>query len=532
MQQTWDYIVIGAGSAGCALAARLAEDPSIRVCLLEAGDEDRHPLIKVPAAFFAVLSNPRLNWNFATVPQPGLDGRSIRIPRGKVIGGSGAINGMVYFRGQPADFDGWAASGAAGWSYAEVLPYFQRQERVIHVQTVAEPNPLNALFAAALEGLGSRPCADFNGPDPEGHGLRQVMVHEGQRDSTARSMLHPARRRGNLQVITAALVARLQFAQRRVTGVVLADGRVLAARREVVLTAGAIGSPQLLLRSGVGPAGHLRELGIAVVHDLPGVGGNLQDHVACPVHVDTRDTTSFGISWRTLPRNAGALLRYLATRRGPLASNGFESAAFLRSHPGVDRPDIQLVFQVARRPNPRFLLPTGHGYAISPVSLYPHSRGTLRLASTDPGAPPRIDPQLLSDPRDLAPLRAALRLARQVLQQPAFARLEGREVAPGADVVSDPQLEAYIRANAYTIHHPCSTCRMGEDPLSVVDSSLRVRGIEALRVADASVFPRIIGGNTNAAVIMIAEKAGDLLRGLPPLPPAAPRNAVPEGLVC
>lgn len=448
----FDYLVIGAGSAGAALAARLGEAADRTVCVLEAGGTDSHPFVHIPSFVAAAIGRAADNWRFAAVGQPGMAGRAIPVPRGKVLGGSGAINGMVYFRGHPRDYDDWADMGAAGWSYAEVLPYFTRTERnedfpqsvfhgthgPINVKLVPNPNPLNYAFMDALASLQFRACPDFNGADPEGYGRRQGLIRDGRRETTAGAMLRPALARGNIHLQTGAQVARILLEDGRGAGVELHDGRVIRARHEVVLSAGTVQPPQILLLSGIGPAEHLREHGIAVHHELPGVGGNYHDHVASPMHVETRDPTSYGLSVKALPRDLLHLVQYLATRTGPLAGNVFESVAFLRTDPSLERPDVQLVFQPARRLTVKNVpFPVGHGYAISPVALYPKSRGTVRLASPDPRSPPLIDPRLLSEPEDIQPLIRALRIARAAFSSPAFARYAGTEVAPGPAVAND-----------------------------------------------------------------------------------------------
>lgn len=533
----FDYVVVGGGSAGAALAARLSEREDRTVALLEAGGRDSHPFIHIPSFVAAAIGTASLNWRFATVPQPGMAGRQIPVPRGRVIGGSGAINGMVYFRGHPTDFDAWADMGATGWSYREVLPYFTRSENnedfepsvyhgrggPVNVKYPARtPNPLNRAYLDALAALQYPACADFNGPDPEGYGLRQGLIRDGRRESTARAMLRPAMKRRNLTVLTEAQAARILLDGRRATGVALVDGRQVRARAEVILCAGTVQTPQLLMLSGIGPAVHLAGHGIDVVHDLPGVGSNYHDHVACPVHMETEDVTSYGISPRVLPRDLLAGLRYLLTRSGPLASNVFESVAFLRTDPALAKPDVQFVFQPAKRLTTRLPFPVGHGYAISPVALYPRSRGTVRLASADPRAAPLIDPRLLAEEGDIDPLVRAIRIARRAFAAPSFAKYRGVEVAPGPAVQSDAEIEQFIRSAGYTVHHPCGTARMGRvgDPASVVDPDLKVIGIEGLRVADASVFPLLIGGNSNAAAVMVGERAADKVLGKPDLPPA------------
>lgn len=534
--QGFDYIVVGGGTAGCALAARLSEDSLRTVCLLEAGGSGKSMFINIPGAIVMAQRSAALNWRFQTVPQSRLNGRRVSVPRGKGLGGSALINGMVYFRGNPRDYDAWAAAGARGWSYREVLPYFRKSEHnenfgsdVYHgsggpmnVRTVTHPNPLNFSFFDALAGLGYSSRNDLNGEDTEGMGLRQVSIRGGTRETTANALLEPALGRANLTVLTGTQATRIVLDGRRAVAVEARSAGanlIVKAHREIVLTAGAIQSPHLLMLSGIGDGEHLAALGIAVRHDLPGVGRNLHDHLASPVHMRMQNSASYGVSFRAMPRNLWNVAEYLLFRRGPLANNVFESAAFVKSIPGLDKPDIQLVFQPAKRPGPSFPYPVGHGFAISPVGLYPRSRGRVTLASPDPFDAPLIDPNLLSAPEDLPPLIRGIRLARKVFASPAFAKYGAEETSPGSAAQSDADLAAFVRAEAYTVHHPVSTCRMGIDADAVVDSELRVVGLDNLRVADASVFPSIIGGNTNAAVVMIAEKACDLILGRPPLAP-------------
>jgi len=533
----FDYIVVGAGSSGAALAARLGERADRTTCVIEAGGADSHPFIHVPSFVAAAIGREATNWRFKTVPQPGMAGREVPVPRGKVLGGSGSINGMVYFRGHPTDYDDWADAGCAGWSYAEVLPYFTRTENnedypesvfhgrggPVNVKLVENPNRLNYAFMDALAALQFPACPDFNGANPEGYGRRQGLIRDGQRETTWKRMLQPALARGNVHVQTDAQVARFTVENGRATGVELTDGRRIGARAEVILSAGTVQTPQLLLLSGIGPAAHLKAMGIDVVLDLPGVGENYHDHPASPMHMETGNMTSYGWSWKAAPRNVWCALQYLLTRKGPLAGNVFESVAFLRTDPALAKPDVQFVFQPAKRlTNPKIPFPIGHGYAISPVALYPKSRGTVRLASVDPAAAPLIDPRLLEHPDDIKPLIRALRIARAAFATEPFAQYEGTEVAPGADVTSDEALDVYIRETGYTVHHPVGTCRMGDpkDAATVVDPELRVKGIAGLRVADASVMPILIGGNTNAPCVMIGERGADFVLGKPPLPAA------------
>ncbi|HSG35250.1 MAG TPA: GMC family oxidoreductase N-terminal domain-containing protein [Sphingomonadaceae bacterium] len=531
----FDFVVVGGGSSGACLAARLGENEGTTTCLLEAGGHDTHPFIHVPSFVAAAIQRKPTNWNFATVPQPGMANRQIPVPRGRVLGGSGSINGMVYFRGHPTDYDDWSDAGCHGWSYREVLPYFTRTEHnenypesvfhghggPINVKHVDGPNELNYAFMEGLASLQFPACPDFNGPNPEGYGRRQGLIGKGRRQSTSIQMLRPAAAAGKVHVQTDAPVKRVLVRDGRATGVELIDGRVISARREVILCAGTVQTPQILMLSGIGPGAHLQELGIDIVSDVQGVGANYHDHVASPLHMETSDPTSYGISWQALPRDVFWFIWYLATRKGPLAGNVFESVAFLRTDPSLSRPDVQFVFQPARRLTVKGVpFPVGHGYAISPVALYPKARGTVRLASPDPAAAPLIDPRLLGEPEDIHPLIRALKIARKVFASEAFAKYDGAEVAPGPKVQSDDELDAYIRETGYTVHHPVGTCRMGSDPEAVVDTQLRFNGIQGLRIADASIMPSIIGGNTNAPCVMIAERCADFILGRPPLPAA------------
>jgi len=528
----FDYVIVGAGTAGCVLAARLSEDLNTRVALVEAGPMDSHPFIHIPATVGAAIATPRINWRFMTVPQEHLAGRSIPIPRGHVVGGSGSINGMVYFRGHPRDFDDWAAAGNPGWSYREVLPYFLRSENndaypdspyhgqggPMNVTHIRRPNPMTPAFLEAMAGLGFQRNDDFNGPSPEGYGPRQGTILKGRRVSTATAYLRPASQRGNLTLLTNTRAAGIVIEGRRAVGVSVlgaAGKRHLVARRGVVVAAGAVLSPQLLMLSGIGDQEQLRATGIQVQQHLPGVGANYHDHLAVAVLMEMKNSESYGISWRAAPRGVLNLLEYALLRSGPLASNVFEATGFIRTLPELARPDVQVVFQAARRNRNAFPFPLGHGFAISIVGLYPKSRGSVRLASSDPAAAPLVDPQLLSHPDDVDTMLRGLKIGRQVTRAASFARYRALEVQPGQEAQTDAALIDYLRRAAATVHHPCGSCRMGPDALSVVDAQLRVRGIEALRVADASVFPRLVGGNTNAAVVMIAEKAADMIRSIP-----------------
>ena len=530
-ENVFDYVIVGAGTAGCVLASRLSEDRASRVALVEAGPLDRHPFIHIPATVGAAIAQPKLNWRFMTAPQANLNGRSIPIPRGHVVGGSGSINGMVYFRGHPTDFDDWAAAGNPGWSYRDVLPYFLRSENndaypsspyhgqggPMNVTFIKRPNPMTPAFLAAMGSLGYQRNSDFNGADSEGYGPRQGTILQGRRVSTATAYLKPASHRDNLTILTDTRVARIRIDERRATGVdVLTAGgeRRLTARREVIVSGGAVLSPQLLMLSGIGDETALRNAGVEVKHHLPGVGAHYHDHLAVGVLMEMRNTESYGISWRTLPRSVGNLLEYALFRTGPLSSNVFEATGFVRTLAQLRRPDVQIVFQAARRNTNTFPFPLGHGFAVNVVGLYPKSRGRVSLAGPDPRAAPIVDPQLMSDPEDGATLLRGLKIARRISQSASFSRYRAVEVQPGATSQDDESLLGYIRRASSTVHHPCGSCRMGPDASSVVDAQLRVHGIEGLRVADAAIFPSLVGGNTNAAVVMIAEKAADLIRGV------------------
>jgi choline dehydrogenase len=540
----FDYVIVGAGTAGCVLAARLSEDASVRVCLIEAGPRDTLPFIQVPALVGAAIGTKQINWGFMTEPQPHLDNRPIPLPRGRVVGGSGSINGMAYFRGQPLDFDDWANAGCKGWSWREVLPYFIRSETnqthvdspyhghdgPINVRHIKRPNKLNQDFLAAFAALGEYPaCDDLNGPRPEGYGLRQGTIRNGRRDSTANAFLRPALLRSNLKLLTDSPVTRILVENGAATGVeVRTAGGVqqLRATREVLLAAGAVQSPQILMLSGIGDAAELQTHGIAVKQHLPGVGDNYHDHLAASVLMETANTLSYGLSIQTAHRALWNGIQYALWRDGPLASNLFESTAFIRSSAASDRPDLQIVFQPARRNRNLFPLPLGHGFAISSVGLYPKSRGRVHLASSDPAAAPRVAANFMADTADMRPLLHGLKLARRIFASAPFRRYGAVEVAPGPTVTDDAGLAAYVRRIAATAHHPVGTCRMGVDEQAVVDPELRVRGVAKLRVVDASIFPQVVGGNTNAPVVMVAEKAADMIRGRSPPPPFEPPNGV------
>ncbi len=530
-EDVFDYVIVGAGTAGCVLAGRLSADPKSRVCLIEAGPPDSSPKIHVPAAVAAAIGDKRFGWGFFTTPQAGAGGRPVFLPRGRVVGGSGSINGMVYFRGHPRDFDDWAdKQGLAGWGYADLLPYFKRSENnetwrsspyhgtggPMNVIDIPKNNPLVDRFLAATDSLQYRRNADFNAADPEGFGPRQATIRKGRRVSTATAFLDPARGRSNLTVVTDALATRVLIEGQRATGVEVEVGgalRQLQARREVVLCGGSYGSPHLLLLSGIGEGPALKAMGVEPVHQLAGVGKTLGDHPAAAIAMRTTNPDSYGLSWRALPRDIWNLAEYALWRGGPLASNLLEGHGFLRSRPDIERPDLQLVFIPAHRNASGFPIPFGHGYGIISINVRPKSRGAVTLASPDPHVAPAIDPNLFGDPEDMETVLRGLKIGRRLLAAPSFGRLKSHEIIPGPETESDEAWREHIRRTVVTVHHPSGTCRMGTGADSVVDPELRVRGIAGLRVADASVFPEPIAGNSNAAVVMVAEKAADLILG-------------------
>ncbi|MDE0608391.1 MAG: GMC family oxidoreductase N-terminal domain-containing protein [Anaerolineaceae bacterium] len=515
-----DFIVVGAGSAGCALAARLSENGRWRVLLLEAGGPDDHEDVRIPGRFPNLLRTA-MDWDYRSVPQAGLNGRRVPVPRGKLYGGSSSINSMVYQRGHPACFDRWAALGNDGWAYADVLPFFRRSQHQqrgasrhhgvggpVHVSDLRDPNPLSLVFVAAAQQAGLRPNPDFNDGEQEGCGLIQVNQRDGERSSAA-AYLPAALARPNFRAIPFAQVTALEFDGRRCRGLrFLHDGRQRQARatREVILCGGAINSPQLLLCSGVGPARQLRDLGIAVVHDLPGVGRNLRDHVEAPVSCHCTQPVTLAAK-----NDPAQLERYRRERSGLLSSSNAEACAFIRLEEDSDVPELQLHFAPNWSALDDFESPGGHGFTFHPGVVVTHSVGELRLQSADPLAPPLIDPALLQDGRDLRALLAGLRLSRRIASMPAFDPWRGAEFLPGPDAQSDDALTDYLRKVASTVYHPAGTCRMGQDPLAVVDERLRLSGLAGLRVADASIMPTLVNANTNAACLMIGEKAADLI---------------------
>lgn len=517
-----DYLIIGAGSAGCVLANRLSENPAISVLLLEAGPADDMQEIHIPLAFSQLFKSP-LDWAYITQPEPHLDGRRLYWPRGKVLGGSSSLNAMIYIRGNRADYDQWNQVGNAGWDYESVLPYFKKAENQergpseyhgvggpLNVADQRSPSPLTEAFVDAATETGLNPNPDFNGPNQEGCGIYQVTQKGGFRHSAATAYLKPAMERPNLTVETNAQATRILFEGKRAVGVEYRhNGELKQARagREVILSGGTINSPQLLLLSGVGPAKHLGEIGLEVVADLPGVGQNLQDHPAVFVAYECTQPISL-INGMT---EAG-MQEFGATQTGPLSSNVGEGGIFMRTRPELARPDLQFHFAPSYFIEHGFSNPQGHGFTFGPTLLHPAGHGELKLRSTDPLEPPAITGNYLAHDEDVRVLVEGVKLARRMAQTPMFDQYRGEEVTPGPQVQTDLEIAVFIRKSVETLYHPVGTCKMGGDAMAVVDNRLCVHGLEGLRVVDASIMPTIVSGNTNAPTIMIAEKAADFIK--------------------
>ncbi len=532
-----DFVVVGAGSAGCVMAARLSEDPNARVVLLEAGGEDKNMWIHIPLGFGKTFADKRVNWCYETEPDPGAGGRSIFWPRGKVLGGSSSINGMVYIRGQHEDFDLWRQLGNTGWSSSDVLPYFKRAEHQtrgpddwhstggpLAVSDVQDGHPICEAFIRACNEAGYPRNDDFNGKEQDGVGYHQTTTRNGKRCSTAVGYLHPVRNRPNLQVVTGAHTQKVLFEGKRAVGVAYSQGgedKVVRAKREVILCGGAIGSPQMLLLSGVGPAAELAGLGIPVVHDLPGVGKALQDHYSAAIKLKCK----FPITVNDVMMNPLKMLwsgmEYFVMKKGALTVITAEVALFARTRPELATPDVKFSIATFSADRPQDGLHKWSGFTLLVYQLRPESRGEIVLKSANPFDAPAMKPNYLATETDRRTIVDGLKLGRGLLASPHMQAYAESEYVPGPSVQTDAQLLDYARNNGGTVFHPTSTCKMGIDPMAVVDPELKVYGIEGLRVVDASVMPAVISGNTNAGTIMIAEKASDMIRGKAPLAAAA-----------
>ncbi|MGO4169607.1 GMC family oxidoreductase [Novosphingobium sp. YAF33] len=527
MNDSFDYIVIGSGSAGSLMANRLSADPANRVALIEAGPSDRKWPVNLktvmPVGNIFLLPSDQTNWKQALKGNAAVGNRTINFPRGKLLGGCSAINGGVYIRGQKEDYEAWEAAGNAGWSYDDVLPAFKAVENYagpdkpwhgkggeLDVQKPRSFNPVTGAILDAAEQAGHHRNDDFAGERKDGFGRYDLNQRKGTRLSSARAFLHPVLKRPNLTVLDETLVRRIVFDRGRAIGIEIerqGASSIVGARREIVLCAGATNSPQLLMLSGIGPADHLREVGIETLHDLPGVGAHLQDHPTVHVAMENPSGESYAVSAKSLPRIVASPLQYLVNRTGMLASNVAECGGFLCTD-GSGRPDIQITFLVGLKLDAR-AIPRRHGYMGLVQLLRPRSAGSVRLASNRPEDKPVIDPNFFADPYDMKTLIAGFREARRIFAQPALAPLTGAEIEPGAQLQSDAEIDAALRRIVNTAYHPTGTCKMGpdSDPMAVVDGRLRVRGVSGLRVVDASVMPEIISGNTSAPTMMIAERA-------------------------
>ncbi|MCO5083323.1 MAG: choline dehydrogenase [Rhizobiaceae bacterium] len=529
-----DYVIVGSGSAGSAMAYRLSEDGKHSVIVIEYGGTDYGPLIQMPSALSIPMNMSLYDWGFSSEPEPHLGGRRLATPRGKVLGGSSSINGMVYVRGHARDFDHWAEAGAAGWSFADVLPYLKRMENTadaeggwrgtdgpLFVQRGKRTNPLYAAFIEAGRQAGFETTQDYNGSKQEGFGPMEQTIHDGRRWSVANAYLRPALRRKNVRVVS-AFARKIVIENQRATGVEIEARKkiqVVKARREVVIAASSINSPKVLMLSGIGPAEHLRSHGIAVIADRPGVGQNLQDHLELYIQQESlKPVTLHSVLNPFSKALIGA--RWLFFKTGLGATNHFEAAAFVRSGAGVDYPDIQYHFLPAAMRYDGKSAAKSHGFQAHVGPMRSKSRGAIALRSPDPRTKPEIRFNYMSHPDDWSDFRHCIRLTREIFGQNAFEEYRGAEISPGAHVQSDAELDDFIRQHVESAYHPCGTCRMGraDDPMAVVDPECRVIGVEGLRVADSSIFPRITNGNLNAPSIMTGEKAADHILGRTPLP--------------
>jgi choline dehydrogenase len=525
--ESYDYIIAGAGSAGCVLANRLGEDPSLRILVLEAGGSERAVVVDMPAALSIPMNTKRFNWGMRTEPEPGLDGREVNLPRGKGLGGSSSINGMCWVRGSPMDYELWEALGAEGWRWSNVLPYFQRLENVegggplrgtsgpVRVNRGLQLNPLYNVFVEAGVAAGYARSRNMNEAQHEGFGPMEMNIGDGLRMSAARAYLRPAMARGNVHVVTGALVDRVLFEGRRATGIawkVNNEARQAKATREVILSAGSIMSPMILKRSGIGPAAELKQHGLPVVHESPGVGENLMDHLELYIQMEcTKPVTLF--STQSLWGKAKIGMEWLATRKGLGATNHFESGGHIRSRAGIVYPDIQYHFLPLAISYDGLSLASGHGFQVHVGTKRSKSRGWVRLRDATPESLPRVRFNYMSHPDDWLEFRACMRLTREIFAQTPFAPYRGKELAPGAEAQDDAALDSFLKRKVESAYHPCGTCRMGTDDGAVTTPNGRVRGVDGLRVVDASLMPQATAGDLNAPTLVLAERMADLIRG-------------------
>ncbi len=528
MNMDYDYVIVGAGSSGCVLANRLSADPSVSVCLIEAGGHDNSPRIQTPAGTITLYKSKKYSWNFLSAPQQNLNGRTLHTPRGRALGGSSSMNSMIYIRGHASDYDRWAEAGCPGWDWNSVLPYFKKSENnrigqnprlhgsagELYVDLARDPNPISSLFVKAAERIGLKRNDDFNGDHLEGSGLYNLTQKHGKRLSSYRAFVAPILDRPNLTVVTDCSVKSLILEQRVAKGVILQGKgaqRSLTARREVILCAGSLGSPQLLLASGIGPAHELEQAGVRIQHHLPGVGKNLQDHLDGLITVRSKSPLTLGFSLASLPTVLMSPWRYLFGKKGWLTTNYVEAGGFARTPHAAALPDVQFHFVPGYRSHRGRLFEWGHGYAVHTCVLRPKSIGEVRLERDGQLV---IDFNFMSDPADAKVLIEGLKLARRIFADKQFDAIRGEEMLPGKAVQTDEQWMTYLRDYAATVFHPVGTCKMGVDAMSVVGPDLKVHGVQGLRVVDASIMPTLISGNTNAPCIMIGEKAAEMiLRG-------------------
>jgi choline dehydrogenase-like flavoprotein len=527
----YDYVIAGAGSAGCLLALRLSEDPTVRVCLIEAGGSDASPLIRIPVGFIWLFDHRKFNWRYTSEPLSHLNERRIFVPRGKVLGGTSAINGMVYMRGHPSDYDEWAEENP-GWSFREIMPYFLRLENnheitnspyhgnsgPLHIVTPRRTSGISEMFLDGVAALGHDRATDFNGAHQQGFGYRQLTQLNGRRETASTAFLSVARGRKNLSILTGLMVDKVVTENGRAVGVRCVSKQrqsiEILVKREVVLAAGVFGSPAILQRSGIGDPEILKKAGIELVTELRGVGRNLQDHPTITVQYRADRAPSYGLSLRNLPALTWSIFEYLLFRKGLLASNILEAGGFLRSEPDMERSDLQFSLTAARKGG-KGHIGLGHGYSLTAIILRPESKGTVFVRDADPFSDPAIDLNILADERDVEATARGLKFARKLLNTEKLKTLDAVEELPGHDIRTDEEITDFVKQNAATGFHPVGTCKMGVGDDAVVDHELRVYGVQGLRVADAAIMPKLIGGNTNVPTYMIADKAADLLLGKP-----------------